>query len=95
MTAGAQQVGGLHGSDDAGEPFWHLDPAEQRRCVLMRTLGGKLGRSKNLSEHVTGTVRVGDSARRNPHKRQLLIESGPLSEPLDASVRMRPSVWMD
>ena len=34
----------------------HLDPAEQRRPVLIRTSGGKHDGSKDFREHVTGTV---------------------------------------
>ena len=35
---------------------WHLDPAEQRRPLLVRTSGGKHDRSKDFWYHVTGTV---------------------------------------
>jgi len=44
----------------------HLDPAEQRRPVLLRASGGKHGRSKDSWRHVTGTVEGnGESATRS------------------------------
>jgi hypothetical protein len=59
---------------------WHLDPAEQRRPVLIRTSGGKHGGSKDFREHVTGTVEGnGESAKAKGVCRSLEVSMSRIS----------------
>jgi hypothetical protein len=53
---------------------WFPEPEEQRRPVLVRTLGGKHGRGKDPGQHVTRTPKgSGESARKSARAGQFAL----------------------